>query len=108
VARPPRDIRLALQRHHRDVCALLAALAGFLGHRAPPAARVQQLRARGVPALRPAPPRGRAVPRLRRARDPRAEPDFARVLLRRGQRQSEKSAEVVRTVLRPPWCRASA
>jgi tetratricopeptide (TPR) repeat protein len=81
------------------VCALLAALAGFLGQRSLPLRACSNC---GRVVCRRCAQRRREVALCRgcAALETRAQnPDFARVLLRRSQRQAEKLRSVVRTVL---------
>jgi len=81
------------------VCALLAALAGFLGHRSLPLRACSNC---GRVVCRRCAQRRRETALCRNcaALETRAQnPDFARVLLRRSQRQAEKLRSVIRTAL---------
>jgi tetratricopeptide (TPR) repeat protein len=81
------------------LCGLLAVIAGFLGHRALPLRACSNC---GRVVCRRCAQRRREVALCRgcAALETRAQnPDFARVLLRRGQRQTEKVRDVIRTIL---------
>jgi tetratricopeptide (TPR) repeat protein len=81
------------------VCALLAALAGFLGQRSLPLRACSNC---GRVVCRRCAQRRRETALCRNcaALETRAQnPDFARVLLRRSQRQAEKLRSVIRTAL---------